>query len=142
MQNYLDQLAKLNELLAPSPFDLWASLGATVMFVITIAILAAGFVLMFASVLSDKLPNIVARVLCVVVGFAMCVFALKISPLNGTPPEESERIVHNTLMDMNEVDYKTLVEGAYRYELDKKDNTKYKELINIIKKASKRRPVQ
>ena len=52
-------------------------------------------------------------------------------------PEE-----YNTLMDMNEIDYKTLVEGANRYELDKNDTKKYKELIKIIKKAANRRPVQ
>lgn len=55
---------------------------------------------------------------------------------------ESERIVHNTLMDMTDVDYKTLVEGTQRYELSKKDKSKYKALIKIIEEASKRRPVQ
>lgn len=55
---------------------------------------------------------------------------------------ESERIVHNTLMDMTDVDYKTLVEGTQRYELNKKDKSKYETLIKIIEKASKRRPVQ
>ena len=65
-------------------------------------------------------------------------------PFNKTTYDtrELERTVHNTLMDMNEVDYKTLVEGTYRYKLSDKDQSKYQTLIKIIKEASKRRPVQ
>lgn len=156
MQNYLDQLAKLNELLAPSPFDLWAFLGATVLFLVSFVVLMVGLVLIWTASPLDTIVKaffggktthsltVSQRLTCLVVGAALCFVSTYISPVNRVSfnNNEAERIVHNTLMDMNEIDYKTLVEGANRYELDKNDAKKYKELIKIIKKAANRRPVQ
>lgn len=156
MQNYLDQLAKLNELLAPSPFDLWAFLGATVLFLVSFVILMVGLVLIWTASPLDTIVKaffggetthslkVSQRLTCLVVGVALCFVSTYTSPVNRMSfnNNEAERVVHNTLMDMNEIDYKTLVEGADRYELDKNDTKKYKELIRIIKKAANRRPVQ
>ena len=85
-----------------------------------------------------------SRIAKLTVGLTLLYVSVVISPLRGNVADtrESERTVHNTLMDMTDVDYKTLVEGAQRYELDKNDTAKYKEVINIIQKASKVRPVK
>lgn len=156
MQNYLDQLAKLNELLAPHPFNLWAFLGATLLFLVSFAILMVGLVLIWTASPLDTLVKaaiggatthslkVSQRLTCLGVGIALFFVSTYISPVSymSFNNDEAERVVHNTLMDMNEIDYKTLVEGANRYELDKNDTKKYKELIKIIKKAANRRPVQ
>ena len=65
-----------------------------------------------------------------------------VAPAPNAVPAESERNIHNTLMDMNDVDYKTLVEGTNKYQLSNSDQAKYKTIIAIIQKASKVRPVK
>lgn len=156
MQNYLDQLAKLNELFAPHPFNLWAFLGAILLFLVSFAILMVGLVLIWTASPLDTLVkaaingatthslDVSQRLICLGIGIALFFVSMYISPVSymSFNNNEAERVVYNTLMDMNEIDYKTLVEGANRYELDKNDTKKYKELIKIIKKAANRRPVQ
>ena len=150
MQNYLDQLAKLNELLAQQPTNVWGVLSFVVMLVLSLGATVAGMILAWKASPIDTLIRAgltvknAKRIAQLVIGFVLIFVSVVISPLRGNTVDtrESERIVHNTLMDMTDVDYKTLVEGTQRYELNKKDKSKYETLIKIIEKASKRRPVQ
>lgn len=156
MQNYLDQLEKVNQLLAQPSVDMWTFLGAIVMFVVTVILLFFVYSFLVAASPLDTLfkaaldietadtRNTFRRFIYLVTAVLLFVVALHTFPYNKTTYDtrESERVVHNTLMDMNEVDYKTLVEGAYRYRLSDKDQSKYKTIIKIIKDASKYRPVQ
>ena len=70
------------------------------------------------------------------------IIATSIAPEPNTVSAESERNIHNTLMDMNDVDYKTLVDGTNKYQLSNSEQAKYKTIIKIIQKASKVRPVK
>ena len=150
MQNYLDQLAKLNELLAQQPVTVWGVLSFVVMLVLSLGGTVAGMILAWKASSIDTLIraglNIgnAKRITQLTIGMILLYVSVVISPLRGNTVDtrESERIVHNTLMDMTDIDYKTLVEGTQRYELNKKDKSKYKALIKIIEEASKRRPVQ
>lgn len=156
MQNYLDQLAKLNELLAQPPLDPWAILGVVVMFAVTVVILFLVYSLLVAASPFDTLfkaglgietadtRSTFRRFVYLGAALLFFVIAMHTLPFNKTAYDtrELERAVHNTLMDMNEVDYKTLVKGTYRYKLSDKDQSRYQTLIKIIKEASKRRPVQ
>lgn len=150
MQNYLDQLAKLNELLAQQPTTVWGVLSFVVMLVLSLGATVAGMILAWKASPIDTLIRAgltvknAKRIAQLVIGFVLIFVSVVISPLRGNivDTRESERIVHNTLMDMTDVDYKTLVEGTQRYELNKKDKSKYETLIKIVEKASKRRPVQ
>ena len=150
MQNYLDQLAKLNELLAQQPVTVWGVLSFVVMLVLSLGGTVAGMILAWKASPIDTLIraglNIgnAKRITQLTIGMILLYVSVVISPLRGNTVDtrESERIVHNTLMDMTDIDYKTLVEGTQRYELNKKDKSKYKALIKIIEEASKRRPVQ
>ena len=150
MQNYLDQLAKLNELLAQQPVTVWGVLSFIVMLVLSLGVTVAGMILVWKASPIDTLIraglNIgnAKRITQLTIGMILLYVSVVISPLRGNMVDtrESERIVHNTLMDMTDIDYKTLVEGTQRYELNKKDKSKYKALIKIIEEASKRRPVQ
>lgn len=150
MQNYLDQLAKLNELLAQQPTTVWGVLSFVVMLVLSLGVTVAGMILVWKASPIDTLIRAglnvknAKRIAQLVIGFVLIFVSVVISPLRGNTVDtrESERIVHNTLMDMTDVDYKTLVEGTQRYELNQKDKLKYKALIKIIEEASKRRPVQ
>lgn len=150
MQNYLDQLAKLNELLAQQPVTVWGVLSFIVMLVLSLGATVAGMILAWKASPIDTLIraglNIgnAKRITQLTIGMILLCVSVVISPLRGNMVDthESERIVHNTLMDMTDIDYKTLVEGTQRYELNKKDKSKYKALIKIIEEASKRRPVQ
>jgi hypothetical protein len=150
MQNYLDQLAKLNELLAQQPVTVWGVLSFVVMLVLSLGVTVAGMILVWKASPIDTLIraglNIgnAKRITQLTIGMILLYVSVVISPLRGNMVDtrESERIVHNTLMDMTDIDYKTLVEGTQRYELNKKDKSKYKALIKIIEEASKRRPVQ
>ena len=150
MQNYLDQLAKLNELLAQQPVTVWGVLSFIVMLVLSLGVTIAGMILVWKASPIDTLIraglNIgnAKRITQLTIGMILLYVSVVISPLRGNMVDtrESERIVHNTLMDMTDIDYKTLVEGTQRYELNKKDKSKYKALIKIIEEASKRRPVQ
>lgn len=150
MQNYLDQLAKLNELLAQQPTTVWGVLSFVTMLVLSLGATVAGMVLAWKASPIDTLIRMghghtkTRRIAQLVVGFTLLFVSVAISPLRGDTVDtrEAERIVHNTLMDMTDVDYKTLVEGTQRYKLSKKDKSKYETLIKIIKEASKRRPVQ
>lgn len=150
MQNYLDQLAKLNELLAQQPVTVWGVLSFVVMLVLSLGGTVAGMILVWKASPIDTLIraglNIgnAKRITQLTIGMILLYVSVVISPLRGNTVDtrESERIVHNTLMDMTDIDYKTLVEGTQRYELNKKDKSKYKALIKIIEEASKRRPVQ
>ena len=150
MQNYLDQLAKLNELLAQQPVTVWGVLSFVVMLVLSLGVTVAGMILVWKASPIDTLIraglNIgnAKRITQLTIGMILIYVSVVISPLRGNMVDtrESERIVHNTLMDMTDIDYKTLVEGTQRYELNKKDKSKYKALIKIIEEASKRRPVQ
>lgn len=150
MQNYLDQLAKLNELLAQQPVTIWGVLSFVVMLVLSLGVTVAGMILVWEASPIDTLIraglNIgnAKRITQLTIGMILLYVSVVISPLRGNMVDtrESERIVHNTLMDMTDIDYKTLVEGTQRYELNKKDKSKYKALIKIIEEASKRRPVQ
>lgn len=150
MQNYLDQLAKLNELLAQQPVTVWGVLSFVVMLVLSLGATVAGMILAWKASPIDTLIraglNIgnAKRITQLTIGMILLYVSVVISPLRGNTVDtrESERIVHNTLMDMTDIDYKTLVEGTQRYELNEKDKSKYKALIKIIEEASKRRPVQ
>lgn len=156
MQNYLNQLEQLNQLFVHPSFDWWTFLGDVVLLAVTGVILCVGVMLILAAnpikiaiKVALGIPGIeTQRIIWFVVGLCLIItasypFSLA-DHLNKTREAEraAERTVHNTLMDMDEIDYKTLVEGANRYELDKNDTKKYKELIKIIKKAANRRPVQ
>lgn len=156
MQNYLNQLEQLNQLFVHPSFDWWTFLGDVVLLAVTGVILCVGVMLILAAnpikiaiKVALGIPGIeTQRVIWFVVGLCLIIivpypFSLA-DHLNKTREAEraAERTVYNTLMDMNEIDYKTLVEGANRYELDKNDTKKYKEVIKIIKKAANRRPVQ
>lgn len=150
MQNYLDRLAKLNELLAQQPVTVWGVLSFVVMLVLSLGATVAGMILAWKASPIDTLIraglNIgnAKRITQLTIGMILLYVSVVISPLRGNTVDtrESERIVHNTLMDMTDIDYKTLVEGTQRYELNEKDKSKYKALIKIIEEASKRRPVQ
>lgn len=150
MQNYLDQLAKLNELLVQQPTTVWGVLSFVVMLVLSLGVTATGMILVWKASPIDTLVRAgltvgnTKRITQLTIGIVLLYVSVVISPLRGNMVDtlESERIVHNTLMDMTDVDYKTLVEGTQRYELNQKDKSKYKALIKIIEDASKRHPVQ
>lgn len=150
MQNYLEQLDKINNLLVQQPTIGWGVMSFAVMLSLSLGMTMVGLVLVWKASPNDTLIRAgfglsdIRRTAKLVIGLVLLCVSVVISPLRGNVADtrESERIVHNTLMDMTDVDYKTLVEGAQRYELDKNDTTKYREVIKIIQKASKVRPVK
>ena len=150
MQNYLEQLDKLNNLLVQQPTTVWGVISFAITLSLSLDMTIAGMVLAWKASPIDTLIRAgfgrsnLRRIAKLVIGLVLLYVSVVISPLRGNVADtrESERIVHNTLMDMTDVDYKTLVEGAQRYELDKNDTAKYKEIIKIIQKASKVRPVK
>ena len=150
MQNYLEQLDKLNNLLVQQPTTVWSVMSFAITLSLSLGMTIAGMVLAWKASPIDTLIRAgfgrsnLRRIAKLVIGLVLLYVSVVISPLRGNVADtrESERIVHNTLMDMTDVDYKTLVEGAQRYELDKNDTAKYKEVIKIIQKASKVRPVK
>lgn len=150
MQNYLEQLDKLNNLLVQQPTTVWGVISFAITLSLSLGMTIAGMVLAWKASPIDTLIRAgfgrsnLRRIAKLVIGLVLLYVSVVISPLRGNVADtrESERIVHNTLMDMTDVDYKTLVEGAQRYELDKNDTAKYKEVIKIIQKASKVRPVK
>lgn len=150
MQNYLEQLDKLNNLLVQQPTTVWGVISFAITLSLSLGMTIAGMVLVWKASPIDTLIRAgfgrsnIRRIAKLAIGLVLLYVSVVISPLRGNVADtrESERIVHNTLMDMTDVDYKTLVEGAQRYELDKNDTAKYKEVIKIIQKASKVRPVK
>ena len=78
----------------------------------------------------------------IIAGMVVMMISSYIAPTPNAVSAESARTIHNTLMDMNDVDYKTLVEGTNKYQLSNSDQAKYKTIIAIIQKASKVRPVK
>ena len=150
MQHYLEQLDKINNLLVQQPTTLWGIMSFAVMLSLSLGMTIAGMVLVWKASPIDTLIRAglsrsnLCRIAKLTVGLVLLCVSVVISPLRGNTVDtrESERIVHNTLMDMPDIDYKTLVEGAQRYELDKKDTAKYKEVIKLTQKASKVRPVK
>lgn len=150
MQTYLDQLDKINNLLVQQPTTVWGVISFAITLSLSLGMTIAGMVLVWKASPIDTLIRAgfgrsnIRRIAKLAIGLVLLYVSVVISPLRGNVADtrESERIVHNTLMDMTDVDYKTLVEGAQRYELDKNDTAKYKEVIKIIQKASKVRPVK
>lgn len=150
MQNYLEQLDKLNNLLVQQPTTVWGVISFAITLSLSLGMTIAGMVLVWEASPIDTLIRAgfgrsnIRRIAKLAIGLVLLYVSVVISPLRGNVADtrESERIVHNTLMDMTDVDYKTLVEGAQRYELDKNDTAKYKEVIKIIQKASQVRPVK
>lgn len=150
MQNYLDQLDKINNLLVQQPTTVWGVISFAITLSLSLGMTIAGMVLAWKASPIDTLIRAgfgrsnIRRIAKLAIGLVLLYVSVVISPLRGNVADtrESERIVHNTLMDMTDVDYKTLVEGAQRYELDKNDTAKYKEVIKIIQKASQVRPVK
>ena len=153
MQNYLEQLDKINNLLVQQgqqPTTVWGVMSFAVMLSLSLGLTVVGMVLVWRASPIDTLiragigRNNFRRIAKLAIGLTLLCVSIVISPLRGNVVDtrESERIVHNTLMDMPDVDYKTLVEGAQRYELNAKDKSKYKTIIAIIQKASKVRPVK
>lgn len=150
MQNYLDQLDKINNLLVQQPTTVWGVISFAITLSLSLGMTIAGMVLAWKASPIDTLIRAgfgrsnIRRIAKLAIGLVLLCVSVVISPLRGNVADtrESERIVHNTLMDMTDVDYKTLVEGAQRYELDKNDTAKYKEVIKIIQKASQVRPVK
>lgn len=150
MQNYLDQLDKINNLLVQQPTTVWGVISFAIALSLSLGMTIAGMVLVWKASPIDTLIRAgfgrsnIRRIAKLTIGLVLLYVSVVISPLRGNVEDtrESERIAHNTLMDMTDVDYKTLVEGAERYELDKNDTAKYKEVIKIIQKASKVRPVK
>ena len=150
MQTYLDQLDKINNLLVQQPTTVWGVISFAITLSLSLGMTIAGMVLAWKASPIDTLIRAgfgrsnIRRIAQLAIGPVLLYVSVVISPLRGNVADtrESERIVHNTLMDMTDVDYKTLVEGAQRYELDKNDTAKYKEVIKIIQKASKVRPVK
>ena len=150
MHNYLEQLDKLNNLLVQQPTTVWGVISFAITLSLSLGMTIAGMVLVWKASPIDTLIRAgfgrsnIRRIAKLLIGLTLLYVSVVISPLRGNVADtrESERTVHNTLMDMTDVDYKTLVEGAQRYELDKNDTAKYKEVIKIIQKASKVRPVK
>lgn len=153
MQHYLDQLDKINNLLVQQgqqPTTVWGVISFAIALSLSLGMTIAGMILVWRASPIDTLIRAgigrsnFRRIAKLAVGLTLLYVSVVISPLRGNVADtrESERIVHNTLMDMTDVDYKTLVEGAQRYELDKNDTAKYEEVIKIIQKASKVRPVK
>lgn len=153
MQHYLEQLDKINNILVQQgqqPTTVWGVISFAITLSLSLGMTIAGMVLAWKASPIDTLIRAgfgrsnFRRIAKLAVGLTLLCVSVVISPLRGNVVDtrESERIVHNTLMDMTDVDYKTLVEGAQRYELDKNDTTKYKTIIKIIQKASKVRPVK
>lgn len=150
MQNYLEQLDKLNNLLVQQPTTVWGVISFAITLSLSLGMTIAGMVLVWKASPIDTLIRAgfgrsnIRRIAKLAIGLVLLYVSVVISPLRGNVADtrESERIVHNTLMDMTDVDYKTLVEGAQRYELNAKDKSKYKTLIKIIEEAAKRRPVK
>lgn len=149
MQNYLDQLDKINNLLVQQPNDFWSTLGTTLLLLLSLAFLIAGLAFIargkpIATLFNSTLGrhDLVRRGGYITVGLVFMIIATSIAPEPNTVSAESERNIHNTLMDMNDIDYKTLVEGTNKYQLSNSEQAKYKTIINIIQKASKVRPVK
>ena len=150
MQNYLEQLDKINNLLVQQPITVWGVISFAITLSLSLGMSIAGMVLVWKASPIDTLiragfgRNNIRRIAKLAIGLVLLYVSVVISPLRGNVADtrESERNVHNTLMDMTDVDYKTLVEGTQRYELDKNDTAKYKEVIKLIQKASKVRPVK
>lgn len=153
MQNYLDQLDKINNLLAQQPNDIWTTLGSAMLLALSLLLLIGGLAfLYYAKPISTVLDlgtrhRITYRVLFrrvgnIAIGAVLMTVASVVAPTPNAVPAESARTTHNTLMDMNDVDYKTLVEGTNKYQLSNSDQAKYKTIIAIIQKASKVRPVK
>ena len=149
MQHYLEQLDKINNLLVQQPNDFWSTIGTSVVLLLSLSLLIAGLAfigcgkpitILFDSTLSRS--DILRRGGYITIGLVFMIIATSIAPSPNAVPAESERNIHNTLMDMNDVDYKTLVEGTSKYQLSNSDQAKYKTIIAIIQKASKVRPVK
>lgn len=149
MQHYLEQLDKMNNLLVQQPNDFWSTIGTVVVLLLSLSLLITGLAFigcgkpittLFDSTLSRN--DILRRGGYITIGLVFMIIATSIAPAPNAVSAESERIIHNTLMDMNDVDYKTLVDGTNKYQLSNNDQAKYKTIIAIIQKASKVRPVK
>lgn len=149
MQHYLEQLDKMNNLLVQQPNDFWSTIGTAVVLLLSLSLLIAGLAFigcgkpittLFDPTLSRS--DILRRGGYITIGLVFMIIATSIAPSPNAVPAESERTIHNTLMDMNDVDYKTLVEGTRKYQLNNSDQAKYKTITAIIQKASKVRPVK
>lgn len=153
MQHYLDQLDKMNNLLAQQPNDIWTTLGSAMLLALSLLLLIGGLAfLYYAKPISIVLDlgtrhrityrDLFRRVGYIAIGAVLMTVASGVAPTPNAVPAESARTIHNTLMDMNDVDYKTLVEGTNKYQLSNSDQAKYKTIIAIIQKASQVRPVK
>ena len=153
MQHYLDQLDKMNNLLAQQPNDIWTTLGSAMLLALSLLLLIGGLAfLYYAKPISTVVDlgtrhrityrALFRRVGYIAIGAVLMTVASAIAPTPNAVPAESERNIHNTLMDMNDVDYKTLVDGTNKYQLSNGEQAKYKTIIKIIQKASKVRPVK
>lgn len=153
MQHYLEQLDKMNNLLAQQPNDIWTTLGSAMLLALSLLLLIGGLAfLYYAKPISTVVDlgtrhrityrTLLHRVGYIAIGAVLMTVASVVAPAPNAVPAASERNIHNTLMDMNDVDYKTLVEGTNKYQLSNSDQAKYKTIIAIIQKASKVRPVK
>ena len=149
MQIYLDQLDKINNLLVQQPNDFWSTMGTTILLLLSLAFLIAGLAFIgcgkpIATLFDSTLGrhDLIRRGGYITIGLIFTIIATSIAPEPNTVSAESERNIHNTLMDMNDIDYKTLVDGTNKYQLSNSEQAKYKTIIKIIQKASKVRPVK
>lgn len=149
MQNYLEQLDKINNLLAQQPSDFWTMLWRAALLLLSLLLLIVGVAIIYRAKPISTLfgaavgtPVMLRRTGYIISGIVVMMIASYIAPEPNTVSAESERTIHNMLMDMNEVDYKTLVDGTNKYQLSNSEQAKYKTIINIIQKASKVRPVK
>ena len=149
MQNYLEQLDKINNLLAQQPSDFWTMLGRAALLLLSLVLLMVGMAIIYRAKPISTLfgaavgaPIMLRRMGYIIAGLVVMMISSYVAPEPNTVPAESERTIHNMLMDMNEVDYKTLVDGTNKYQLSNSEQAKYKTIINIIQKASKVRPVK
>lgn len=149
MQNYLEQLDKINNLLSQQPSDFWTMLWRAALLLLSLLLLIVGVAIIYRAKPIRTLfgaavgaPEMLRRTGYIISGIVVMMISSYIAPEPNTVPAESERTIHNMLMDMNEVDYKTLVDGTNKYQLSNSEQAKYKTIINIIQKASKVRPVK
>lgn len=148
MQNYLEQLDKINNLLAQQPSDFWTMLWRAAL-LLSLLLLIVGVAIIYRAKPIRTLfgaavdaPEMLRRTGYIISGIVVMMISSYIAPEPNTVPAESERTIHNTLMDMNDVDYRTLVDGTNKYQLSNSEQAKYKTIIKIIQKASKVRPVK
>lgn len=149
MQNYLEQLDKINNLLAQQPSDFWTMLGRAALLLLSLVLLMVGIAIIYRAKPISTLfgaavgaPIMLRRMGYIIAGMVVMMISSYIAPEPNTVSAESERNIHNTLMDMNDIDYKTLVDGTNKYQLSNSEQAKYKTIIEIIQKASKVRPVK